>query len=78
MLELAVNLTFIDLYSDILIAVLVVIFLAMAVFLILPMQRAMTNYYAVFYIVPFELLEKNLMVRHLLKKIPGCDKFYKL
>jgi len=76
--ELDNNLAFVDLYSGVLEIVLFLIFVLMLVILIGPIQRIFEKFYALFYIIPFEILEANMTMRHKLKRIGEVDKFFKL
>jgi len=77
-LELERNLSFVNLYSSMFEYMQLVIYLATASMLIGQSQRIMERYYSIFYIIPFELLEANMAIRHKLKKIGDIAKFYKL
>lgn len=76
--ELDHNLSFVDLYSALFELLLFLIFAIMSILLIRPIQRIMERYTSLFYVIPFELLEANMMLRHKLKKIPDNPKFFKL
>lgn len=65
-------------YSNFALGGIFVIYLGMSFFIIYPLVRAFRNYYSLFYILPFELIEQNFVMQHRIKKIEGRRLFYKV
>lgn len=76
--ELDEALNFVTLYSKILESLFVFMFIMMAILVIIPMQTLMRDYYGLFYVIPFGLLESNIQFRTKFSKFTGKVKFFKI
>jgi len=78
MLQLDADLNFTTMICFITQIAMVATYLFSAIILIGPINRIMSNYYALFLIIPLGLLEKNTLIKHKLKKLSLKLTFYKL
>lgn len=78
MYELQQNLDFVEFYSPLMQLLNLALFLGLSFFTICPFNRALAYFYAIFYIIPFGLLGKNLVFRHKMRRMRPGVKFYKL
>lgn len=76
--ELQIIASFVQIYSRLLFVGISISFIFALYYTIKVTKKIMMNYYAMFYIMPYSLLEKNLVFRHKLRKVAPSSKFYKL
>lgn len=76
--ELQIIASFVQIYSRLLFVGISISFIFALYYTIKVTKKIMMNYYAMFYIMPYSLLEKNLVFRHKLRKVAASSKFYKL
>lgn len=72
------NIQFLSLYNNFMIGGLFLVYLVLSIIMYSRSQQLMVNYYGHIYIIPFELLEKNSIIKHHMQKIGGNGPFFKL
>lgn len=78
MTQLDKNLAYLGVINNLVIFFLVLIFVAGIITIVVPLQNNLRSFHSLLYIIPFELLDKNILLKQNLVRIRIGELFYKL
>jgi len=76
--QLEDNLNFLGIANNVVMSLLVALFVIGFLAAILQLQKSLRLFHSIFFIIPFDILDKNMLIRQSLSKIRNGEFFFKL